>query len=164
MDDTCVNKTVADKPGSALRSTGVPARTALWTHNRLFVELPRSKASITAAWVQLSDEVCVLSHENKKGTVRNSGQQRSLVSEKTALVQLDGSKSAIRIAAFSWNNKSLLLFRMFNSFAHLFAACCVLVCRSCCGKRLHLLLFGLPTSRRPESDRSARIDSNWPCR
>ena len=123
--NTCVDKTVASKLGSAFRSIGVPARTVLWTHNRLFVQLLWSKASITATCGQLSDEVCLLSGEKKKGAVGNSGQLRSLLSENTAVVHVDGSKAAVRIAVFSWKHKSSFLFQMCNCFAQLFGACCV---------------------------------------
>ena len=123
--NTCVDKTVASKPGSAFRSIGARARFVLWTHDRLSVELLRPKAAITATCGQLSDEVCLLSGEKKKGAVGNSGQLRSLLSENTAVVHVDGSKAAVRIAVFSWKHKSLLLFQMCNCFAHLFAACCV---------------------------------------
>ena len=46
----------------------------------------------------------------EKGAVGNSGQLRSLLSENTAVVHVDGSKAAVRIAVFSWKHKSSFLF------------------------------------------------------
>ena len=139
------------------------ARTALSTHKQLFVELLRLKTSIIAVCWQLSVKVWLLS--GKKGVQLAMGMSTDPYWLRTRhWFKLDGRKAAICTTVFSWNHKSLLLFPVCSFVARLFAACCVTVWRvvlavdSAC----YLLLFGLPTSHRRESDWLARSDSNWP--
>ena len=127
IHNTYVDQTIAGKPGSVFRSTGVPAGTVLSTHKHLLVQLVRWKVSITAVCRRLIVKAWLLSRK-KKYTIGNSGQLRSLLSRSTALVSAGGSKGAICIAVFSLNHKSLLLFRMCSFVAHFFAACFVTVC------------------------------------